>query len=69
MTTQWSVVSQRETTILDPGGRFTKVIAVSFRTSGGHVGSVDVPVAVYNQQTVADMIQPYADTLDAVGGM
>lgn len=42
---------------------------ISFVTANGHRGSVFVPEDRYNEETVRAVIQPKADTVDAVNAL
>lgn len=65
----WTVTSQKEDFQTDENGRPTNGVLVYFRTGGGHNGSVFVPVANYNPETVRRMIRAKAANMDAVGNL
>ena len=65
----WQVTAQSPRTEVNGAGNLVNGYTVLFTTGDGHTGSVFVPVAQYNPDTVKGMIQPLADQLDAVGSL
>lgn len=64
----WSVVSQQETTEVDANGQVTRGWRVYYKV-GGTQGSVFVPQATYNRQTVAAKVAAAAMEVAAVSGL
>lgn len=64
----WAVTNQAETMDLDPStGGFTAGYKISFRTGGGHNGSVFLSNLHYTPDIVKRAIDAKAALLDAVG--
>lgn len=63
----WQVTGQAETMGPGPNGTFGPGIQVSFRTGGGHDGSVFIPNGAYNLPQVRAAVAGQAALLDAVG--
>lgn len=62
---QWTVTSQLEGTGQDANGRYVEGFKVSFTTASGLSGSVFVPNAIYNKESVRQQIaQRVAQMLD-----
>lgn len=62
----YRVVSQRQTTELTADGRFGDVMEITFRTDGGTVGSVRIPLDRYSAQSARDAIDEYVTHIAAV---
>lgn len=63
------VTGQRQTTVIDASGQITPVMAVTFKTEKGIVGTVDVPLSQYNIDSVRQAVGAKAATLDGIHGM
>ena len=63
----WQVTAQQEVTEPGPTGSFEPGVRVSFRTGGGHTGSVFVPASRYSIDQVRAAVAGQAALLDAVG--
>jgi hypothetical protein len=66
MAADYVVTNQRQTNQV-VGGQFQTVMEVTFQTTSGVTGSVTVPVAQYNPENVANLIQARVDQINAVG--
>ncbi|MHB1853482.1 MAG: hypothetical protein ACYCSJ_01460 [Acidimicrobiales bacterium] len=64
----WRVVSQQETSEVAPNGQITRGWRVVY-TVGGTQGSVFVPQAQYNRQTVAAMVAAAAAETSAISNL
>lgn len=69
MAQNYSVTSQRHTTIIDPSGQLVQVMEVTFRTTTGVTAHVDVPLTQYNPTSVREMIDAYVANIDGVAGL
>lgn len=69
MNGKWRVTSQAETSEPNGQGQFVKGITVAFTTGHGVQGTVFVPEAQYNTDTVRQLIAQKVAALDAVGGL
>lgn len=67
--TAWQVTAQQEVTEPGPTGNFEPGVRVSFRTGGGHAGSVFIPASQYNLNQVRAAVAGQAALLDAVGAL
>lgn len=65
----WNVTGQKQTTDIGPSGGFETVWAVSWKDDLGHVGTVNIPVAMYDPAHVRAMIQAQVDAVTAVHGL
>lgn len=65
----WTVISQVETMGIGPTGTAGSGVKVTFRTMDGTTGSVFVPDAQYNADTVKAAIIAKAATLAEVKGL
>ena len=65
----WQVTGQAEVTEQGPNGTFVPGMRVSFRTGGGHAGSVFIPNSQYNLNQVRAAVAGQAALLDAVGAL
>ena len=65
----WTVISQSETMGIGPTGVAGSGVKVSFRLTDGTVGSVFVPDAQYNADSVRAAIAARVDVLQAVKGL
>lgn len=65
----WKVVSQQPRTDVGANGQLEQGYTVTYLTGNGHTGTVFVPMARYNPDTVKAMIQEQANLLDAVGAL
>lgn len=66
MADKYTILSQRETTDMQPGMGWRDVVLVTFQSAGGSIGTVKIPVAKYTAEYVHDQIEPYAEELDKV---
>lgn len=64
--TGWSVTGTAETTDVDATGKFVKGILVSFHTTGGHDGSVFLPVDQATPDRVRAVIEARVAQLDDI---
>ncbi|MHB1488246.1 MAG: hypothetical protein ACYCZM_11940 [Acidimicrobiales bacterium] len=64
----WKVVTQQETTDVSPNGQVVRGWRVTFTVTGTQ-GSVFVPKASYNRQTVAAMVAAAAAEVAAVSNL
>lgn len=62
----YTVLSQRQTTVIDVSGNLTQVMEVTFQTTDGVVAHVDIPVSQYNVANVQAAIQAYEANITAV---
>lgn len=65
----WAVQAQQERTQVNGAGQVIDGYQVTFRTGGGHTGSVFVPMAQYTPDNVKAAIQAQADLLDTIGAL
>lgn len=63
---EYAVLSQRQHEQLLADGRFVAVMAVTFQTPAGVVGTVDVPLAQYTPEYVHAAISDYVERIEAV---
>lgn len=66
MADMWVVTSQRQTTDLDPSGRFADVMEITFRTQAGTTGSIRVPLDRYTPENVRSIIDDYVERISGV---
>lgn len=67
MAETFQVTAQRQTSTVDAQGNVVPVMAVSFTTyPSGVTGSVDVPLAQYDADTVRSMIEARVAQIEAV---
>lgn len=57
MATDYSIVNQRQTTTLQPGGGFTDVMEVTYRLTDGTTGVVKVPLTQYSADAVQQLVE------------
>ncbi len=65
----WSVTGQVEATEFSQQGQMQKGVRISFQTGQGHTGTVFVPQAQYNPDTVRQLVQAQANLMDQVGAL
>lgn len=65
----WQITAQQETMDRGPGGSFEPGVTVSFRTGGGHDGTVFIPRGNYSVATVRAAVAAQAALVDAVGAL
>lgn len=63
----WRVTSQQETQQPGPAGTYTKGVNVYFALDSGEAGSVFIPQAQYNTETVRAAVQARADQMAEIG--
>lgn len=63
----WTVIGQREDYRPGPTGAFVPGVVITFRTAGGHTGSVFLPDTAYTIEIARAAIAARAIALDAVG--
>jgi hypothetical protein len=68
-TVTFEIVSQREDYRPGPTGAFTAGVVITFRTAGGHTGSVFVPDNQYTLDVVRAAVALRAASMDAVGAL
>lgn len=68
-TPAWRVTTQVETMGIGPSGQATRGVSVGFTLADGTAGSVFVPDAQYNPDTVRAAIQARAAAFGAVKGL
>lgn len=67
MADNFQVTAQRQTNSVDAQGAVVPVMVVSFQVlPSGVTGSVDVPIAAYNADTVRSMIEARVAQIEAV---
>lgn len=66
MSDNFSITGQHQTSMLDPAGRFTQVIEVTFSTPGVGTGTIEVPVSDYNADRVRDLVRERVAHMEAV---
>lgn len=69
MADDYTVTGQRQTTIIGPNGQLIQVREVTFQTTAGVIGHVDVPLNVYSADTVKSMIEADVSTINAVANL
>lgn len=70
MAAEWTVGPQRQTDILTPQGTFDTSMEVSFTVlPEGITGQVTVPLRLYTQDYVRDLIQARVDAIKAVASL
>lgn len=67
MASDYTVTTQRQSQTLDAQGQVQPVMVVTFQTvPEGVVGSIDVPLAQYNEDTVRSLIEARVAQIRAV---
>lgn len=67
MAATYEIVSQVPRTRSEPGGMFTQVIQVTFKTKpSGQVSMVDVPAQMFSVDEVDRLVAAAADTIERV---
>lgn len=67
MAADWTVTNQRQTTANTPGLGLSDVVQVSFKTTSGRTGSVNVDLNTYKDSAkVARLIQERVDQIAAI---
>jgi hypothetical protein len=67
MAQEWRVTAQRQTDILTPQGTFETSMEVTFEVlPEGITGQVTVPLRLYTEDYVRDLIQARTDAIKAV---
>lgn len=66
MAGRWSVIAQRQFEELTPQGSFRSVVEVTFQLTSGTVGTVKIPVPLYNEEYVREQIETVAGQMAAV---
>jgi hypothetical protein len=66
MAADWTITQQVQSTSLSPGGVFQDGMKISFMSTSGVPGSIFVPLAQYNPENVAELIQSRVDAINAV---
>lgn len=67
MAQEWRVTAQRQTDILTPQGTFETSMEVTFEVlPEGITGQVTVPLRLYTEDYVRDLIQSRTDAIKAV---
>lgn len=62
----YTVLSQRQSERMTDDSRFEEVITVTFKSAGGHVGSINVPLDQYEPSFVKGLLEERVAVLDAV---
>jgi len=65
----WTITGQIEGTRISPQGRVENGTTVYFTTGNGDAGSVFVPLAQYDVDTVRTLVAARAGQLDAIANM
>lgn len=67
MAENYTVVGQRPTSVLAPGGGFTDVVEITFTTKSGDNGTLRLSAADYmNKDLVKQKLQDLADHMEYV---
>lgn len=67
MADKYKVLSQRQVTVLKPGGGFDNAMEVTFEVvRTGTTASVDIPLSRYSADTVSEAIDAYVANIEAV---
>jgi hypothetical protein len=67
MADTFEVLSTAPKTRVEPGGQYTNVVTVVFRTKpSGQVGVIDIPEVAFTPGEVAKVVGPAAANLEAV---
>jgi len=69
MQVSWTVTSQQETTGADANGRYGEGYRITFTTDAGQSGTIFVPDAQYNQETVRNLINAKVAAMQNVIGL
>lgn len=67
MASDYTITAQRQSQTLDAQGQVSQVMVVTFQTvPEGVVGSIDVPLAQYNENTVRSLVEARVAQIRAV---
>jgi len=66
---RWSVTSMTPRDKIKDSGVVVSGYDVAFSTAGGHVGTVFVPKATFDPDTVAAAVDELAQQVDVIGGL
>jgi len=70
MAADYKVISQKQSTTINPSGGFQDVMVVTFETvPAGVQGSVSVPLAQYNAANVKSLIEARVQAINDVGNI
>lgn len=66
MAADYTITGQRQTTALSSGGSFQDVMEVSFQTTTGVSGKINVPLSQYSAEHVKGLIEARVERINAV---
>lgn len=70
MAADWTVTGQRQTTVNKPGVGLTDVMQITFTTTSGHSGTINVDLATYaDANKVKGLIQDRVNQINAINAL
>lgn len=65
MAESWRIITQRQTSELTADGRFQEVMEVTVEVATGTVIQIQIPISIYNAETVKELVEArVADILE-----